>query len=647
MAVAPFGSWPSDVTADRLVEQVVSLGQLATSEQAVYWNEGRPSEGGRQVVVRWTPEHGRADAIPAGCSARTTVHEYGGGAYAVHGDAVLFSDFADQRLYRVDGGQGLRPLTPEPPAPGALRYADARVSPDGAWLVCVRERHDGDGGIDNDVVALPTDGAGSPLRLIGGHDFFAAPRLSPDGDRLAWLCWDHPRMPWDGTELWVADVGPGPALGERRRVAGGPEESVSQPRWSPDGTLHWVSDRTGWWNLYADDGGAGLPLAPMEAEFSGPDWVFGQSSFTFLADGRLVAAWSRNGVTRLGVLAPGSDTLRDVETPYTVVTSLQAFGDGVVALAASPREETAVVAIDVPSGRSRVVERSRAGRVDPRLVSEPDHVEFPTEGGRTAHAFHYPPANGGYEGPEGERPPLVVLSHGGPTGATSAVLRMEVLFWTSRGIAVVDVDYGGSTGYGRAYRRRLAGQWGVVDVDDCVNAARYLVERGDVDGSRLAIRGGSAGGYTTLCALTFRDVFAAGASYYGVADAEALAAQTHKFESHYLDGLIGPYPECRDLYRRRSPVHHAERLSAPLILFQGLEDRVVPPAQAEAMVAALRAKGLPFAYLTFAGEQHGFRRAETIKRAAEAELWFYGKVLGFQPADDLEPVPVENLPRPG
>ena len=642
MAVAAFGSWPSPVTARLLVERVVSLGQVMVCGDAVYWNEARPAEAGRQVIVRWSREGGRADAIPAANSARTTVHEYGGGAYTVHGDEVFFSNFADQRLYRCRPGEEPRPITPAPSAPGALRYADGRLTPDGSWVVCVRERHD-ESGVHNEVAAVAADGAAAPRVLVDGHDFFAAPRPSPDGRRLAWLSWDHPRMPWDGTELWVADLGPDLSLSGHRRVAGGSEESVSQPRWSLDGTLHWVSDATGWWNLYADDRGAGRPLAPMEAEFSQPDWLFGQSSYTFLADGRLVAAWWVHGAARLGVLSPGSDALVPLDLPYATVASLQPFAGGVVAVAASATEEPALVALDLAGGGHEVIARSRQSPVGRGFVSVPRHIEFPTAGGARAHAFHYPPTNEAYGGPAGEAPPLMVRIHGGPTGAASPALRLDTQFWTSRGIAVVDVDYGGSTGYGRAYRERLKGQWGVVDVEDCVNAARHLVTQGHADGERLLIRGASAGGYTTLCALTFHDVFAAGASYYGVADAETLARDTHKFESRYLDGLIGPYPERRDLYRRRSPIHFTERLSAPLIVFQGLEDRVVPPSQAEAMVAALRAKGLPFAYVTFAEEQHGFRRAENIARAAEAELWFYGQVLGFEPADRIDPVPVENL----
>jgi dipeptidyl aminopeptidase/acylaminoacyl peptidase len=426
-------------------------------------------------------------------------------------------------------------------------------------------------------------------------------------------------------------------------VAGGPKESISQPRWSPDGLLHWVSDRTGWWNLYAEDDGEGRALLPMDAEFTGPDWVFGQSTYGFRADGHLVVTWLRNALARMGVLQPGGGDVEPWDVPYTAIGSLRPYGDRVVAVAASATEEPAVVVLDGDGHVTDTLRRSRPSPVDSGYVSAARPVEFATEGGRTAHALWYPPANKDAEGPADERPPLIVTIHGGPTASASPALSLATQFWTSRGFAVIDVNYGGSTGYGREYRQRLRGQWGVVDVDDCVNAARHLASEGLVDGSRVAIRGGSAGGYTTLCALTFRDEFAAGASYYGVADAEALAADTHKFESRYLDGLIGPYPEAADLYRARSPIHFPDRLSAPLILFQGLEDKVVPPAQAEVMVDALRRRGLPFAYVAFEGEQHGFRTAETIVRAIEGELWFYGKVLGFEPADDIEAVAAENL----
>ncbi len=640
----PYGSWPSPITARSLVEQAVSLGQVEVDGERVYWLEGRPSEGGRQVVVSWAPGSEHRDVLTAPWTARTTVHEYGGGAYFVDGDTVFFSHFADQRLYRLDPGGEPRPLTPEPPVPMAYRYADGRVSPDGRRIACVRERHV-DGVVINDVVAIDADGVGEPSVLVDGADFFSAPRFSPDGRRIAWLCWCHPHMPWDGTELWMAEVDDG-GLAGAERVAGGPEESISQPRWSPGGVLHWISDRTGWWNLYSlgDGDGEARPLAPMEAEFSGPDWVFGQSTYSFLGDGRIVVSWSHQALTSIGVLDPRSAQLTRWNVPYTVIGSLHGYGDGAVAVAASATEEPAVVRFDGDGRVADVLRRSRPTAVDPGYISAAKPIEFATENGQTAYALWYEPANKDVQAPSDERPPLIVMSHGGPTASASAALSLSTQFWTSRGFAVVDVNYGGSTGYGRAYRQRLQGQWGIVDVDDCINAARHLVAEGLVDERRLAIRGGSAGGYTTLCVLTFRDQFSAGASYFGVADAEALAKETHKFESRYLDGLIGPYPEAKDVYYERSPIHFADQLSAPLILFQGLEDKVVPPEQAEVMVEALRMRGLPFAYVAFEGEQHGFRKAETIVRAVEAELWFYGRVLGFEPADQVEPVPAENLP---
>jgi dipeptidyl aminopeptidase/acylaminoacyl peptidase len=640
--VAPFGSWPSSVTPELLTEGTVRLSELWVTGEDVWWLESRPAEAGRQVVVRRSPDGATVDVVPEGFSARTRVHEYGGGSYAVTARGLVFSNFADQRLWAVgaDGGEP-RAITPEPSEAAAWRYADARAVPATDWLVAVRERHDGPRATDveNDLVAVPLAG-GEPLAVAGGRDFYAAPRPSPDGKRLAWLTWDHPNMPWDGTELWVAELhagDDGPSITGSRRMAGGSDESVSQPRWSPDGRLHWVSDRTGWWNLYGEVG----PIAPRAAEFSGPDWVFGQSTYAFLDDGRLVATWTEGGSDHLGVLDAATGELDELSVPYTHVTALHPYGRGFVAIAASAVAPSAVVVIGL-DGSTEVLRSSRETDLDPAWISRPEAITFPTADGATAHALWYRPTNPEYEGPPGERPPLVVMSHGGPTSSTSAALNLGIQFWTTRGFGVVDVDYRGSTGYGREYRRALDGRWGVVDVDDCVAAARFLAERGDVDGRRLAIRGGSAGGFTTLCALTFRDVFAAGASLYGVADLAALAADTHKFESRYLDRLVGPWPEAADRYRERSPLFSADRLSCPVILLQGAEDKVVPPAQAEVMVEALRAKGLPFAYVLFDGEQHGFRRAETIRRAAEVELSFYGQVLGFEPADAVEPVPVER-----
>jgi len=620
----------------------VRLGQVESAGGALLWLEGRPTEGGRSVIVRRAAGGHTADVTAHGFDVRSRVHEYGGGAYLTHGASVIFSRWDDQRLYRKDPGQEPRAITPDPPAPAALRYADGRVTPDGAAVVCVRERHSGSE-VVNELVRVPLDGSAEPIALASGHDFYSFPRPSPDGTRLAFSTWDHPNMPWDGTDLWVAAVGADGSLEEPERVAGGPSESVFQPAWSPDGVLHFISDRSGWWNLYRLGDRGAEPLAPLEAEFGVPQWNFGAASYAFLPDGRIACSYGVGPERKLGIL---DGELRALDLAHSPGgrASLTAVGDRVAYLGVSPTEPTAIVIADPDNGESEVVRAGAERSLDAAWISVPRPVEFASASGATAHALFYPPRSPEADGPEGERPPLVVMSHGGPTAAAERALDLEVQFFTSRGIGVVDVDYGGSTGYGRAYRERLKGQWGIVDTEDCIAAALHLAGSGDADAGRLAIRGGSAGGYTTLCALTFHDVFSAGASYYGVADAETLAQDTHKFESRYLDGLIGPYPERADLYRERSPIHFVERLSAPLIILQGLEDEVVPPSQAATMVEALRARGVPFAYLAFDGEQHGFRRAETVRRALEAEAYFYGRVLGFELADPVEPVVIENLP---
>jgi len=428
-------------------------------------------------------------------------------------------------------------------------------------------------------------------------------------------------------------------------VAGGGSESIFQPEWSPDGVLYFVSDRTGWWNLYRWHNGSIEPLYEMEAEFGVPQWVFGMSTYAFASARHLICAYTREGSWRLARLDTLTRQLEPIATPYSAISGLRATAERAVFVAGSPVEFPALVQLDLATAQLTVLRRSSTIAVDPGYLAVPQPITFPTEHGLMAHAFFYPPRNRDYVAPPGERPPLLVRCHGGPTAAAASVLNLGIQYWTSRGIAVLVVNYGGSTGYGRAYRERLNGQWGVVDVDDCVNGARYLAERGVVDGNRLAITGGSAGGYTTLCALTFRDVFKAGASYYGISDLEVFVRDTHKFESHYLDRLIGPYPERRDLYHDRSAIHFSDRLSCPVIFFQGLEDKIVPPNQAELMVQALRARGVPVAYLAFPGEQHGFRHAENIKRALEAELYFYSRVFGFQLADPVEPIHIDNLER--
>lgn len=644
-AAAPFGTWSSPISAGMLAEAGVSLSEVRLSDEATLWIEGRPNEGGRRVIVRAAPYSEPSDVTPEGFSVRTKVHEYGGGSFWTRGEAVFFSNFADQRLYRQDDDKSAPvPITPD--SGGRIRYADGRTVPGTELAVCVRERHEAHG-VVNELVALPLDGSTEPWTVESGHDFYAFPRPSGDGRRLAWTCWDHPRMPWDGAELWVAGVDDDLRPTDVRHVAGGPSESAQQPVWSPEDELVFVSDRSGWWNLYRDDAHGARALAPMAAEFGGPQWVFGLSYFGFLADGRIACAYGGAGELHVALLDPGSSELLDLDLPFSSAPwdtpQLAVEGHRIALIAGGPATPHAVASLDFTSRSVDVLRTSTTLSVDPGYISRPRHIEFPTEGGRTAHAYVYAPLNPRVAVPAGERPPLIVMSHGGPTAASSTELDLETQFWTTRGFAVVDVNYGGSTGYGREYRERLKGAWGVVDVVDCIAAARHLAEAGVVDGERMAIRGGSAGGFTTLCALTFHaGVFAAGGSYYGVADAESLARDTHKFESRYLEGLIGPYPAAAGLYRDRSPIHFTHLLSAPLIVFQGLEDEVVPPSQAEALVAALESKGLTYAYLAFEGEQHGFRRSETIRRSLEAELSFYGHVFGFEPADELEPIDIHN-----
>lgn len=641
-AIAPYGSWNSPITSDLLVGGTISLSQPWVDGDAIYWVEGRPSEGGRNVIVRLAGGR-QEDVTPAGFNARTRVHEYGSGDYTVHDGVVYFSNFADQRLYRQPIGGAPEAITPAV----SLRYADAIFDPARDRLICIREDHRPEGReAINTLVAIPTNGDEQTV-LAEGHDFYATPRLSPDGRRLAWLTWDHPNMPWDGTQLWLADVAGDGSIGNERLVAGGPTESVFQPAWSPDGVLYFISDRTGWWNLYRLNGDAAYALAPMEADFGMAQWVFGLGTYIFTSPAELICSYTQGGHSFMARLDTNTKVLSPLGVSSTLLypshSRIVAGDDFVVYIAASPTQPRSVVRHDLATGASEVLKRSTDLAIDEGYISIAQPIEFPTEGGLTAHGYYYPPRNRDYVAPNGERPPLVVLSHGGPTSATTADFNLARQYWTSRGFALLDVNYGGSTGYGRAYRQRLNGNWGIVDVDDCANGARYLVEQGLVDGDRLIIRGGSAGGYTTLCAITNRDVFKAAASHYGISDAEALAQETHKFESRYLDNLIGPYPERRDIYVERSPIHAADRCTAALILFQGLDDEVVPPNQSERMYAAVRRRKLPVAYVAFEGEGHGFRQAKNIKRAMEAELYFYGRVFGFSPAGDIEPVAIENL----
>jgi len=635
MRTAPCGSWKSPITSDLIVSETIHFGQTCRDGEELYWIELRPREKGRCVIVRRAPDGTCVDVNPAPFNARTRVHEYGGGAYLVADGITYFSNFADQRLYRQRRARAPEPLTPEEP----WRFADAILDRGGNRLICIGEDHSSGEEPSNALVSVSLE-SGAVEVLASGKDFYSSPRLSPDGRRLAWLEWNHPNMPWDGTELRVGELDGG-AITARALAAGGETESIFQPEWSPAGELHFVSDRSGWWNLYRQRHDRVEALAPMQAEFGAPQWGFGMSLYGFDRD-RIICAYNRDGRWGLARIDPGLK-FEPIELPCAEIFRVSVGPGSALLSVGSPTEQTAMVRLELDTQRLEVLRRDSAVTIDPGYLAIPQPIEFPADGGLSAHAIYYAPKNRDFAAPEGEKPPLLVMSHGGPTGAARSALNLEVQYWTSRGIAVVDVNYGGSTGYGRAYRERLNGNWGIVDMNDCASAALHLVRQGLADPARLAITGGSAGGYTTLCALTFRSEFRAGASHFGVSDLEALAKDTHKFESRYLDRLVGPYPQRRDLYVARSPIHHADRLSCPLILFQGLEDKIVPPEQSRKMFEAVRAKGLPVAYVAFAGEQHGFRQAANIKRTLDGELYFYSRIFGFELADPVEPLAIENL----
>jgi dipeptidyl aminopeptidase/acylaminoacyl peptidase len=661
-----YGEWPSPIDGADVARKQVGLAFPVIDAAGVWWQETRPEEGGRLAIMRQGPDGIKHDLLPMPWNARTRVHEYGGKSYLPLPDGFVFANFGDQRLYRCrTAGAPAAPapvaLTPAPDEEIADRFADFTVSPGADEVWCVRERHEAGARITRAIVAVPLDGSaagdrGAIRTLVSGSDFYACPAPSPDGTRLAWICWDHPRMPWDGTELRVAALdGAGPVSdkAQQQLIMGGEAESVLAPVWRDDRSMYVISDRSGWWNLYVADLLA-FPreLCPREEEFAGPLWQLGVSPYAVLGDGRLAVSHG-TGETRLAVLDPDTGRLTDLDLPYRVFTSgLSASGQTVAAIASGPTVPTTVISVEVPVGANpqvRELSRSTDSLPDPAYLPTPRAARLTGPSGSVVHAIVYPPANAAVRGPEGERPPYIVWVHGGPTAQVLPRLDLEKAYFTSRGIGIIDVNYGGSSGYGRAYRERLRGQWGVVDVADVMTAALALAESGEADGKRLGIRGGSAGGWTALAAVTSGvgllgrpnglGVFAAVASYFGVADLRGFAEHTHDFESRYLDGLIGPLPECDALYAERAPVGHVNDATCPVLLLQGLDDPVVPPAQSESIAADLAAHGIPYAYITFAGESHGFRKAENIVASLEAELSFYGQIMGFTPPG-IPPVPL-------
>jgi len=637
--VAPYGSWKSPITTDLITAKMIGLIEIHVDGDDIYWSESRPLEQGRYAIMRRTPDGNITECTPPEFYARTRVHEYGGNAFTVHKGVIYFCNFKDQHLYRqsING-------VPELLTPGnGYRYADLVVDEKHNRIICIREDHTGEGEAVNTIVSIDINGNDNGKILVEGNNFYSTARLSPDGKRLAWLTWNHPNMPWDGTELWTADVLEDGTLQNAELVTGSASESIFQPEWSPDGVLHFVAEYTGWWNLYRWQNGKAEALHPMEAEFAFPQWIFGMSSYAFVSADKILCSYTQNGLWFIALLDTDKNEFTPIETPYTDIHFPRAGSNFGIFFAGSPLQPDGIVSIDFESMKLEIIKQAFEVTVDVGYLSQAKSITFPTTNNQTAHAIYYAPQNKDFTAPENEKPPLMVISHGGPTGSTGTTLRYGIQYWTSRGFAVLDVDYGGSTGYGREYRQRLNGNWGIVDVDDCCNAALYFAEQGLADKNRLAIRGGSAGGFTTLACLAFKGVFKAGASHFGVSDLEALAKETHKFESRYLDSMIGPYPERKDLYEERSPIHHTQKFDCPIILFQGDEDKVVPPNQSQLMFEAVRAREIPTAYVLFEGEQHGFRKAESIKRALEGELYFYSKIFKFDLAEDIEPVQIENL----
>ncbi|MGB1748365.1 MAG: prolyl oligopeptidase family serine peptidase [Dehalococcoidia bacterium] len=641
--VSPYGSWESPITADLITEGGLRLGEVHVDGSTVYWLEGRPEESGRYVIVRLLESGETEDVNPAPFNARNAVHEYGGGAYIVQDGTVYFTNWDDQRIYKVEEGGVPEPITAEPAIERGDRYADLRVSGDSNWILCVRESHNEDREADNDLVAVATDGSGDIQVLASGRNFYSSPRENWADGKICWLEWDHPNMPWDGCELFVSDFdSSNGTVSNSERVSGSTDISIVQPEWAPDGTLVFISDESGWWNLtkYSDD--AVSPILAEEKDHGGPAWQFGFSTYGFSDEGLIILKGSEDGKGQFRSVSLDGKANVVSEVPHTSIAELNLVDDSAVYVGASPVSAAEIVRVEFGSSEVSTLKVSSDIELDPEFLSVPEEITFPTTFDGSAHAYYYAPKNPNFEGGNSEKPPLLVISHGGPTSSTSSALSLPIQFWTSRGIAVVDVNYRGSTGYGREYRDALKGNWGVYDTDDCIAAADYLVEQGLVDTDRVAIKGGSAGGYTTINALTFYDRFAVGATYYGIADLSVFIGDTHKYESRYLDSLIGPYPEAKQLYHDRSAINFTDRLSCPMIILQGIEDKIVPPSQAEIMAGALRDKGIPFSLMMFEGEQHGFRQSENIKASLEGELYFYGRVLGFTPAGGITTVEIEN-----
>lgn len=622
---AVYGSWPSPLSATRISTAGVRFSQPRVAGAWVYWLESRPAELGRGVLVRAQQDAAPRDVTPSPFNVRSRVHEYGGGAFTITGDAVYFVNYDDQQIYRqvIDSGKPPEALTQ---APGC-RFADLVADERRARLICVREDHGRTGQLPVNTLASVSMQDGTITTLSQGHDFYSSPALSPDAQHLAWLCWNAPQMPWDGCELWLAELDGNGTPRQAQRIAGDAQESIFQPQFALDGVLHFVSDRSGYWNIYRHAAEADTPITQDAMDYGFAQWNFGMSSYGFLADDSLLAVRTHDGASELVIVrTPGHAEILD--TGMSQIEHLHVAGKLCTILAANPVQAASVL-FGTPQNLKPVAAPN--ADIHGRYISKPQFIRFPTTQGESTCAWYYPPCNPDYTGRSGELPPLLVKCHGGPTAMSGNGLDPRIQFWTSRGFAVADVNYRGSSGFGRAYRQSLRGAWGIKDAEDCVAAARQLVKQGLADLQRLAISGSSAGGFTVLCALAFHDCFKAGAVYYGLSELETAMRDTHKFESHYGDSLLGPWPEARAVYREHSPLHAADRIRCPVIFFQGLKDKVVPPDQTERMVQALHTNGVLVEYLSFPDEGHGFRRRDTLQQTLAAELRFYGRVFGFTP----------------
>ncbi|MCH2408074.1 MAG: prolyl oligopeptidase family serine peptidase [Acidimicrobiales bacterium] len=632
----PYGTWESLITSEMLVGGAVRLGEIVTDGDDVWWAESRPDEGGRTVIVR----NGK-DQTDKKTNVRTLVHEYGGSAWSVRNGTLVYSQYLDQRLYRRDKSGDSIPLTPESETQQSYRYADGRITNNEDWYVCVRETHtSSDEEPSNEIVAVPLDGSQQIRVLVSGPDFVSSPRVSKEGDQIAWVQWNHPNMPWDDTQLCIASLEE--MVLSNQKVTKSKAESFFQPEWDDQGNLHVVSDRNNWWNLFRVDQSTNeidlTSLTNIEAEIGLPQWVFGQSRYAFVGD-EIWFVYREAGIDKLATLSSNGQ-FEQIKIDATEIESVTNYQDGIVATVSSWKAESSVMFIN--SEEVRPLSKTRDLDIGESWFPVPETFTYQTSDSEKAHALFYSPTNPEYEIHENENPPLIVLAHGGPTGSARRQLQLSIAYWTSRGFGVADVDYRGSTGYGRLYRNSLRNSWGLADVEDCVAVAKHLVAQKKVDKNRLAIKGGSAGGFTVLAALTFHDTFTAGASRYGIADLAILAKDTHKFESRYLDRLVGKWPEDEEIYKQRSPIHHIEQLSTPMVILQGSEDPIVPPNQAHLMAKKLKENDIPHALIEFSDEGHGFRKAPNITKAIESELAFFAQIFNFEPFDDLPKICIES-----